>query len=355
MGFCYSRLNTILPSTATSSSITLGVSATETSISGNFFVGFPRTYFFDPDAVSKFKCCTSALGEPFTFLAGRLSRVSNYDCRTTQGPEDGHWMSSGFNDCSALKALFKKRIEDCRGVATIHWVVRMLHHHMHIQKSLNTALAEDDTSLQIHFDKHTNGIRIPGYEFVGRRRPGSIDPRNHTRNQIPYGVRVVLSKPRQKNSQRFTFRYSTLPLKPKVAAGVTVAHGFVQTATVPITGMCPAEKGQDEYSLDERGPLNEPVATMCNAQQGGVGSVSSRTSFFVRFQINTTQLNTTFIRRRMQLAPISLMMWLQNRYLQQSATSSLHRTLHVKSNGQEKTTKKCSNNLVDLMIPCSHN
>lgn len=155
---------------AVSSRIQFGVTTTETSVSGRFFRGFPRTRFIDPEAAG---ILVLKPGEETDLAENEIERL--------------------------MGGLLRKRLEDCRGVATPQWCLQLLQHHLHMQMSASCLIPETDNTLEVHIDRHTHGIRIPGYEYVGKKRksPQGVPPTEG----VPYEVLIVCAN-RRGNADR---------------------------------------------------------------------------------------------------------------------------------------------------------
>ncbi|OEH79799.1 hypothetical protein cyc_01400 [Cyclospora cayetanensis] len=194
VGFCYSHLDASLPSMASSSRILFGVTTTETSISGRFFRGLPRTRFLDPEA------------------ARLLLDTETDGCL----PE--------IELQRLLSSLLRKRVEECHGFHTPQSCLRLLQHHMHMQLSASCAAPETENALEVHIDRHTKGICIPGYEYVGRKKKGLPQAGGAPAEEIPYQVLIVCSN-RQKGlgaSSKTTHRQrrQTVAFSPATAGHI---------------------------------------------------------------------------------------------------------------------------------------
>ncbi|KAL8448264.1 hypothetical protein Emag_004032 [Eimeria magna] len=163
---------------ATDCTIQFGVTTTETSVSGQFFKGFPKTCFFDPEA--SFIFFKEGEGGMQEEMEKNLSEEERQDF---------------------MRRLLRKRLEDCRGVATPRWCLQLLQHHLHMQMRASCLSPETDNALEVHTDRHTNGIRIPGYEYIGRRKKGAPGggppPTNGAPEDIPFEVLIVCSHRRR--------------------------------------------------------------------------------------------------------------------------------------------------------------
>lgn len=160
VGFCYSALDSVLPSMAETNRIQFGVTTTETSVSGRFFRGFPRTRFIDPEA----SCLLEGNSETYKDITEKERE-------------------------RLMRCLLRKRLEDCEGVATPQWCLQLLQHHMHMQMHESCLVPETNTTLEVHIDRHTNGIYIPGYEYVGKKRKGASG--GPPAEGVPYEVLIV--------------------------------------------------------------------------------------------------------------------------------------------------------------------